>query len=179
MRRTLIIICLLLLAPAAQGQWLEEVIYLPDSFPRDIERQVTAGGAALESVSGPTEICPHVHSTGELGTAIKEQSLILELDRGLVVITGCAHPGIVHIVREAGAQRRRDVHLAMGGFHLTGTSSARISSIVEEIRAEGVQTAILFTGQDNLPAQKAYTALGFRHIGAYRLLMLREPLEGR
>lgn len=33
MRRTLIIISLLLLTPAAQGQWLERIIYLPDSFP--------------------------------------------------------------------------------------------------------------------------------------------------
>jgi len=115
-------------------------VYLPDSFPRDIKRQVTASGARLETVSRPAEICPHVYSTGELGVGIKEQSLILELDRGLVVITGCAHPGIVHIVQEARAQRRRDVHLAMGGFHLTGTGSARISRIVQEFRDEGVQT---------------------------------------
>jgi len=57
-----------------------------------------------------------------------------------VVITGCAHPGIVHIVQEAGAQRRRGVYLAIGGFHLSGMGSARISRIVEEIRAQGVQT---------------------------------------
>ena len=37
-------------------------------------------------------------------------------------------------------------------------------------------TAILFTGRGNIPAQKAYEALGFEHIGAYRLVLLRPPV---
>lgn len=44
-----------------------------------------------------------------------------------------------------------------------------------DARAEGVEKAILFTGEDNIPAQKAYLALGFRHIGDYRILLLKSP----
>ena len=42
---------------------------------------------------------------------------------------------------------------------------------------EGVEKAILFTGEDNIAAQKAYVALGFRHIGDYRIVLFQPPLE--
>ncbi len=42
-------------------------------------------------------------------------------------------------------------------------------------REEGVGLGVLFTGEDNVRAQRAYTALGFRHVGAFRMTLLREP----
>lgn len=62
---------------------------------------------------------------------------------------------------------------------LRGRGYARcvVAQSLRDVRAEGVAQAVLFTGADNLPAQKAYTALGFRHSGDYHLLMLREPLH--
>jgi predicted GNAT family acetyltransferase len=39
-----------------------------------------------------------------------------------------------------------------------------------------VEQAILFTGKQNVPAQRAYEALGFRPIGDYRILILRDPI---
>ena len=45
-----------------------------------------------------------------------------------------------------------------------------------EARGEGVEQAILFTGETNIAAQKAYAALGFRHIGDYCMLFLRSAL---
>ena len=49
----------------------------------------------------------------------------------------------------------------------------------DEITAAGVHNpqAILFTGADNIAAQRAYEALGFRRIGDYYILMLKQPLE--
>jgi RimJ/RimL family protein N-acetyltransferase len=51
---------------------------------------------------------------------------------------------------------------------------AVVAASLLDAQREGVQKAILFTGQDNTPAQRAYEALGFRHIGSYRLLVLQE-----
>jgi ribosomal protein S18 acetylase RimI-like enzyme len=48
-----------------------------------------------------------------------------------------------------------------------------------ELRVEGVEKAILFTGSNNVPAQRAYLALGFRSIGHYRILLLRSALDFR
>ena len=43
-------------------------------------------------------------------------------------------------------------------------------------RSEGMEKAVLFTGENNFAAQKAYTALGFQHIGGYRLVLLQSLL---
>jgi 7,8-dihydropterin-6-yl-methyl-4-(beta-D-ribofuranosyl)aminobenzene 5'-phosphate synthase len=75
-----------------------------------------------------------VHSTGELGTGIIEQSLVLETSKGLVVITGCAHPGIVNIVRRAKELYDHEIYLAMGGFHLGGKSRGELRNIIAELR---------------------------------------------
>jgi uncharacterized protein len=49
----------------------------------------------------------------------------------------------------------------------------------DEIIAAGVcePQAILFTGADNIPAQRAYEALGFQRVGDYYILLLKRPLE--
>jgi 7,8-dihydropterin-6-yl-methyl-4-(beta-D-ribofuranosyl)aminobenzene 5'-phosphate synthase len=51
-----------------------------------------------------------------------DQGLIIKLkDRGLVVISGCAHAGIVNTVRYAQKITGTDrVYAVLGGFHLTG-----------------------------------------------------------
>ena len=52
-----------------------------------------------------------------------DQALVLDLvDRGLVVMTGCGHSGIINIAHHGRAITGRDrVHALMGGFHLGGT----------------------------------------------------------
>jgi predicted GNAT family acetyltransferase len=46
-----------------------------------------------------------------------------------------------------------------------------------DARTEGVKKGILFTGEDNIAAQRAYEALGFRCIGDYSIMLLRSPLK--
>jgi predicted GNAT family acetyltransferase len=58
-----------------------------------------------------------------------------------------------------------------------GYGRAVVAASLLDARAEGVGTAILFTGVNNLPARRAYTALGFQHVGDYRLVLLRSALE--
>jgi RimJ/RimL family protein N-acetyltransferase len=60
-----------------------------------------------------------------------------------------------------------------------GYGRAVVAASLLDARAEGVTQAILFTGEDNVPAQKAYIALGFRHVGDYRILLLRAPLASK
>jgi RimJ/RimL family protein N-acetyltransferase len=58
-----------------------------------------------------------------------------------------------------------------------GYGRAVVAASLLDARAESVEKAILFTGDKNIPAIRAYKALGFRRIGDFRLLLLREPLK--
>jgi 7,8-dihydropterin-6-yl-methyl-4-(beta-D-ribofuranosyl)aminobenzene 5'-phosphate synthase len=53
---------------------------------------------------------------------LDDQALIVHVDgRGLLVVTGCGHAGVVNIVRYARALTGvEQVHAVIGGFHLTG-----------------------------------------------------------
>ena len=79
---------------------------------------ITEKGAKLVEVSKPRNISDFVYTTGELYGPPKEQSLIIDSKKGLVIITGCAHPGIVNIVKKVEQlMKRNKVYLVLGGFH--------------------------------------------------------------
>jgi 7,8-dihydropterin-6-yl-methyl-4-(beta-D-ribofuranosyl)aminobenzene 5'-phosphate synthase len=115
------------------------MVYAPQSFSQGVKQSVTRAGAELVEVDGPIRICEHVSSTGELGDGIKEQALVIETSQGLVVITGCAHPGIVKVIRRAKDSKGEQPYLALGGFHLGGASETAIQRIVDDFQRLGVQ----------------------------------------
>ena len=115
-------------------------VFIPSSFPEDAKRPFALSWIEMREVDGPIEICSDAWSTGELGTDIIEQSLVLRLSGGLVVVTGCAHPGIVEIVDAAHALFPDDpIDLVLGGFHLLQTSADGVRSIGERLMELGVQ----------------------------------------
>jgi 7,8-dihydropterin-6-yl-methyl-4-(beta-D-ribofuranosyl)aminobenzene 5'-phosphate synthase len=87
-------------------------VYLLASFSEPFKNKIKN---PVMEVREPAEICDRVHTTGELGTSIKEQSLVLETKSGMVVITGCAHPGIKAIMDAASGFG--GIYGIIGGFH--------------------------------------------------------------
>ncbi len=64
-------------------------------------------------VEQPLQIHPHIFSTGPLGGI--EQSLVVETEKGLVIIVGCSHPG-VDVILETANQFGKPYAL-IGGLH--------------------------------------------------------------
>ncbi|MEW5937275.1 MAG: MBL fold metallo-hydrolase [Candidatus Thermoplasmatota archaeon] len=89
-------------------------VYLPKSFSKRLKHEISHR-ARLHEVEQADEIIRGVYTTGELGDSIREQALVLEGEEGLIVITGCAHPGL-DIVLEA-VRKFGEVSGAIGGFH--------------------------------------------------------------
>jgi predicted GNAT family acetyltransferase len=54
-----------------------------------------------------------------------------------------------------------------------GYARAVVAGSLLAARSRGVEQAVLFTGVDNVPAQKAYEAIGFHQIGFYHLLLFK------
>ena len=114
-------------------------VYMPSSLPQSVKDKVNKAGAQLVEVRKSMKICKDVYSTGELGTFIKEQSFVIKTSKGLVVITGCAHPGIVNIVKKARAMLKTDVYLTLGGFHLCWMNPRQIKGAVKGVKEQGVK----------------------------------------
>jgi uncharacterized protein len=62
-------------------------------------------------------------------------------------------------------------------YRSQGYARAAVAGSLLDAKAAGAQTAVLFTGVENVAAQKAYAALGFQHIGDYRILLLKRPFD--
>jgi len=73
-------------------------VYVPKSFSSSLHEKIKNPYTQIIPVDGPNRLYENVYSTGEMGAWLKEQSLVLDTSKGAVVITGCAHPGIINIV---------------------------------------------------------------------------------
>ena len=82
-------------------------VYVPVSF-RGIR-----GVKEVISVSGSLKIHENVFSTGELDHI--EQSMAVKIDKGIVLIVGCSHPKMAHIL-DAGSQFGK-AYAIIGGLH--------------------------------------------------------------
>lgn len=115
-------------------------VYIPVSFPHSLRETIRSAGASYEEIRDPEKIAAGMYSTGELGTSIREQSLIINTPEGIVVMTGCAHPGIVQIVNRAkNLFPEQNIRLVMGGFHLGGASRRQLQEIIASFQELGVQ----------------------------------------
>jgi len=81
-----------------------------------------------------SEIHNDIYTTGMMGDEVKEQSLIIDTDEGLIIITGCAHSGIVEIAEQAQKILNKKIALLLGGFHLMRKDEAEINSVVDQLR---------------------------------------------
>jgi 7,8-dihydropterin-6-yl-methyl-4-(beta-D-ribofuranosyl)aminobenzene 5'-phosphate synthase len=116
-------------------------VYMPASFPRQFQRATVEAGGRVVTISAATKLFEGAYSTGPMGRATEEQALVLDTPKGLVIMTGCAHPGILDVAREAKRQRGKDVRLLMGGFHLLRQSERRIRATIDALEALGVAQA--------------------------------------
>jgi RimJ/RimL family protein N-acetyltransferase len=56
-----------------------------------------------------------------------------------------------------------------------GYARAVVAGALLAVGAEGIRRAVLFTDDDNAPAQRAYLALGFERVGDYGIILLARP----
>lgn len=114
-------------------------VFVPASFPERFKRRVRAQGASLISVGEPCKICEGAQTTGQLGTLIREQALCISTSKGLFVVTGCAHPGIVRMVEAATKLSLSGVYGAIGGFHMSGASEKQVCEVIDNLKGMGVE----------------------------------------
>ncbi len=120
--------------------------------------EAEAAGAIMLEARGPVAIAPEVMTTGEVPRiepfekvedfwTIKDgqycqdkipddQALAINMEgKGLVVITGCAHAGIINTIKHAqkitGVE---ELYAVIGGFHLMGADEKRIEATAKALQ---------------------------------------------
>jgi len=114
-------------------------IYLPDSFSHHLVRDLKSMAKEVTVVEKePLKVLPYAYSTGTMGE-VGEQALIIDTPKGIIVITGCAHPGIEHIAKRAIEIMQKPILLLMGGFHLMYANTNQVRSVITQLDALEIQ----------------------------------------
>lgn len=117
---------------------IRPTVYAPSAFSEVFKEEVR-NRTRLVEVGDSLTILPGVHLSRPVGS-IAEQCMALETRDGTVIITGCAHPGIVNMVRKAQEAVPGNVSLLAGGFHLYEiTDKNKLKSVIAELRQLGLQ----------------------------------------
>lgn len=120
------------------------------------------GGTFIEH-AGPAEIHPGMWLTGPVprihpernwsdvsqvrspeglveDTIPEDQSLVIETDSGLVVISGCGHAGVINTLEYARKSvKDAPIHAALGGFHLFRASPEHLAWTGAKLREMGLE----------------------------------------
>ena len=115
-------------------------ISLVESFPWGFKKAVGKRGGHVSETDHPCTISRNCLSTGEMTSAVKnEHALIIPTDQGSIILTGCAHPGVVDIVEQTKTITQQDILLVAGGFHLLMDDASSIRKKAERLKQLGVR----------------------------------------
>lgn len=65
-----------------------------------------------------------------------DQSLVISTDKGLVVLLGCCHAGLINTLEHIAAQTgRRDIHAVIGGTHLGFCTGQQLDKTVQALKS--------------------------------------------
>lgn len=139
----------------------------PDDKPEESALTVRKGyeelGGTFIEHSGPAEIHPGMWLTGPVPRVYPErnwsevsrvrspeglvednipedQSLVIETESGLVVISGCGHAGVINTLEYARKSvKDAPIHAALGGFHLFRATPEHLAWTGAKLREVGLQ----------------------------------------
>ncbi len=124
--------------PAFAGMKKNIPVIIPHSFSGKFKERMTVLGLEPVLVNKPAEICENLFTSGEFDFQIAEQALVLDTKNGLVVMTGCSHPGIVKMLNKIKSDFNKNIFMVFGGFHLMQKSEKETEEIIQEMKAMGV-----------------------------------------
>jgi len=136
-------------------------------------------GISLKLDRNPVEIAPGVMTSGEIvlendfedvepmfflkqdekvtpDTLADDQALILDTAKGVVVLLGCSHRGVIntlkHVTQLKGTVK---IHAILGGLHLGKASDGKLAKIIDHLRGFGLE----MVGVGHCTGPRAFLAL--------------------
>jgi 7,8-dihydropterin-6-yl-methyl-4-(beta-D-ribofuranosyl)aminobenzene 5'-phosphate synthase len=134
--------------------------YIGVSFPKEAAETL---GASFNLTKEPVWISENIVTSGEIPMIteyekidpilyVKEkgelkpdplrddQALFLKSEKGLIIILGCAHRGVINTIRHAQKLTGIEpIYAVIGGTHLVSASPQRMDSTIAELSSLGIQ----------------------------------------
>lgn len=147
-------------AKYARGRGSQRARYIGIPFQR---RELESLGASFRLTEGPVAITDSILTTGEIPMVTDferidevlyverdggmvpdgladDQALVVKTGRGLVVILGCAHRGMINTLYHAQQLTGvSQIHAVIGGSHLIGASEEQLRQTIAALRELDVQ----------------------------------------
>jgi len=98
-------------------------VFICPGFSKKFKEKIKNINSSIIEAEGITEIKENVFTTGEIAgeydeESISEQSLIIKDNNNISIVTGCAHPGIITIIKRIKQKFSYPINSVLGGFHL-------------------------------------------------------------
>jgi 7,8-dihydropterin-6-yl-methyl-4-(beta-D-ribofuranosyl)aminobenzene 5'-phosphate synthase len=135
---------------SSKPEWVTEDIVLSGEVPMKTD---------FESVA---PICFLKKDSEYLGSSVADdQALFVMTDRGLLIILGCAHRGMINTIAHAkDITGIDDVYMVIGGSHLMNTSRAQQEATLAAIERLGIEKVGVSHCTGMRPASFLYERLG-------------------
>jgi 7,8-dihydropterin-6-yl-methyl-4-(beta-D-ribofuranosyl)aminobenzene 5'-phosphate synthase len=120
-------------------------IYVPHLDIKSFEKEFPTGN--FKAVEGAQKITKHLWSTGTMSTtyklnALNEHALVILNGKSMMLLTGCSHPGIVKMSKQAIHQHpEQTFELVTGGFHLMRETNELITQVSTDLKNLGIKKA--------------------------------------
>lgn len=151
-------------------------------FAPPLFEQAARIGMEPRRESQPYELAPGMWSTGPVEGNPPEQALVVETAQGLVIVTGCSHPGVTKMVEAAERQRgQKRVRLLVGGFHMLQYSAAEIDATIARLKELNVESIVPThcTGDGATAAFRRAFGAAYQSGGAGKRIALSQRAEAR
>lgn len=107
-------------------------VWLTGPVPRQHPERNWSGNVKVKTAAGLRE-----------DTIADDMALVVDTEQGLVIVTGCAHAGVINIIEHARTfVRPARVHALVGGIHLFRASEATLAWTAGKLREFGVENLI-------------------------------------
>jgi 7,8-dihydropterin-6-yl-methyl-4-(beta-D-ribofuranosyl)aminobenzene 5'-phosphate synthase len=116
-------------------------VYVCSHSDEKKKKKIKSYGVKLQEIGGQFEIKKNIYSIGEFSKdgVLYEQALCLKTEKGLIILTGWAHPGIVKIIEKAKQQFPDEIYAVIGGFHLKDSILQEIKNIIAELKTMNIK----------------------------------------
>lgn len=75
----------------------------------------------------------------KIDTFLDEISLSIKTEKGLVIVVGCSHVGVVNIMDTIAKRKERDIYALLGGTHLVNEDEEQIDKIIEYFQEKSIK----------------------------------------